>query len=396
MTEEVLFGGEVDRWIVETIGEGRIEFGNLVRALPGVDPSFVRTRLEVLDKELRDRVDWPVVDQPVNVIDPRLPVPHPLDFDWRFSPLTVSRLADELVARYPRITLLGTPSIWMALRDRVGTDHIRLLDANPNLKTNSVGPEATEVLMLDVLKDDLPSLSSDAVLADPPWYPEAIAGFFWAGSCLLRLGGVLMLSMPPAGTRPGVRRECEELLGFAAGYGLTLRSKRPGALRYVSPPFERAALQVAGLAPHVPNDWRQGDLLVFERTGDVVSARPTAQQRRWTERTVSGVRIQIDDKATPTNDDPHLISLVSNDVLPSVSRRDNRRASVRVWTSGNRVFGCGSPGRLVAIIDDMIAGRSPADPVDQHVAESIWVLVERERGEYICSDDRDRVVRPAT
>ena len=395
MTEDVLFGREVDRWVVETIGEGRIDFGGLVRALPGVDPSLVRKRLEALDKELRGRVDWHAVDQPVNVIDRRLPVPHPLDFDWRFSPSTVSQLADELVVHPGRLTLLGTPSLWMALRGRVRADLLRLLDANPSLKTDSVCPGAT-VLVVDVLKDDLPSLSSDVVLADPPWYPEAIAGFLWAGSWLLRLGGALMLSMPPSGTRPGVRRECEELLGFAPSCGLTLRSKRPGALRYSSPPFERAALRAAGLAQHVPNDWRQGDLLVFERTSDVVAPRPTAQQRRWTERTVSGVRIQIDDYATPTNDDPQLISLVSNDVLPSVSRRDKRRSNVRVWTSGNRVFGCGSPSRLVGIIDDIIAGRSLADPVDRRVAESVLVLVERERGEYICSDDRDRVVRPAT
>jgi len=34
-----------------------------------------------------------------------------------------------------------------------------------------------------------------------------------------------------------------------------------------------------------------------------------------------------------------LVSLIAGDVLPTVSRRDERRRAALIWTSGNRVFG---------------------------------------------------------
>jgi hypothetical protein len=393
MNEDVGFESDVDRWIARALRAGPLPFADLVRVLPGVDPTFVRSRIEMAADDLRERVLWQIVRDAAAPGDPRLPVPHPLDFDWRFAPSTIGALSDELGSRDARLTLLGAPSLWLALQDRLPSDRMYLLDANPHLSKTALALDAVrQVLVLDVLSSDVPPLHSDVVLADPPWYPQALAGFLWVGSSLLRANGRLFLSTPPLGTRPGIQREREELLVLAERVGLTVRSTRPAALRYASPPFERAALRAAGLAAFLPTDWRQGDLLVFERTGDVAAPRPVSSERRWTERILDGVRIQIDDGAPATGTDPALVSLIDGDVLPSVSRRDARRGGVRVWTSGNRVFGCAAPIRLVEVLDGIIAGRALQRP-EGLAATSIRALVRRERTEYICSDDGGVVVR---
>ena len=43
-----------------------------------------------------------------------------------------------------------------------------------------------------------------------------------------------------------------------------------------------------------------------------------------------------------------LESLVSGDILPSVSRDDARRGRVQIWTSGNRVFRSSAPDMVIS------------------------------------------------
>ncbi len=390
MSEDALFAHDVDLWIKQSVAAGPITFADLLRVLPGVDPSLVRARIAVAPEHVRVNVHWTPISRPVEPPDPRLPMPHPLDYDWRFSRSTLRDLADEVIPRdAERLTLLGAPSLWMILLGRARPRHVRLLDANPQMLEVARALNAVEqVSVVDLLKDDVPLFLSDVVVADPPWYPEVLVSFLWVGSFLLRTNGLLFLSIPPKGTRSSVQRELEELIGLMNSLGLTLRSISPGALRYVSPPFERAALRAVGLAPYVPSDWRRGDLLVLQRTGDLVASRPVLRNRRWTERIIGGVRIQIDDAAPQDGiPDPRLISLLDNDVLPSVSRRDARRAGARVWTSGNRIFGCNAPTRLVETIDAVVAGLSPQRREDREAAEGIRALVECERAEYISPDD---------
>jgi len=281
----------------------------------------------------------------------------------------------------------------MALRQRVAIDRLRLFDANPAMLPVAARHGAQEqVTIVDILKDDIPHMSSDIVVADPPWYPDCLAGFLWAGSLLLRPGGTMFLSAPPVGTRPGVLCEREGLFHLASHMGLTFCSTRAAIVGYSSPPFERAALRAASIGDYVPGDWRQGDLLEFRRTGSVVGPRPISGGRRWAERVIRGIRIQIDDLAPETARDPRLVSVVSGDVLPSVSRRDKRRSSVRVWTSGNRVFGCAAPARLVEIIDNLLAGKGAEHPNDREATSSILELVDRERSEYMYCNDRGDLV----
>jgi hypothetical protein len=389
------FTVEVDKWIERAVAARPLDFCDLLRVLPGVDPGFVRSRVESSPR-LLELVRWPHLPEVAEGSDPRLPVPHPLDFDWRFQPATIEDLANSLAQQDFRITLIGTPALWLSLLDRGRRDRVMLLDANPLLEKTAIDHGArSTVRLVDVLSDKIPKRISDVVVADPPWYPEAIAGFIWVGSSLLRHGGQLWLSAPPVGTRPGIKIERKRLLEFARKAGLTLSAENNGGLTYSTPPFERAALRAAGLARYVPRDWRRGDLLVFQRTSGILTPRPIVRERRWSERVIKGVRIRIDDAGEAKSRDPRLISLLECDVLPSVSRRDERRCLVRVWTSGNRIFGCEAPVRLLEIIDTIISGRSSKTREGREVAEGLQMLVERERSEYMSSYGSAELVRSA-
>jgi hypothetical protein len=246
-------------------------------------------------------------------------------------------------------------------------------------------------VVADIFTDVVTDLTSPAsvAMADPPWYPEATAHFVWTAARHSRLGSYLLLSVPPMGTRPGIVAEREELLAFAERVGYTLRETHASSLAYVMPPFERNALKAAGLAEFVPWDWRRGDLLVFERTGEVDGGRPQSPraENNWVERVVDGVRFRVSlqgDRGT----DPRLLSLVHGDILPTVSRRDPRRARVCLWTSGNRVFDCAAPSVLLSILGDRGRreyGAIPTEWIDK-THDEIKTIVEREREEYVCSE----------
>ncbi len=377
-TKDEHYRADVVRWIREFVGHHDADFGDLIRALPGVDPIVVRMHLDDAASGLSSSIRWTRYDSVVSKDDP-LPVPHPLDFDWRFTNATLRSLSDELLEAGSRRTILGAPSLWLSLRDRKPSTSPCLFDANPLIVRSVSDIKAQEVSITNLLADPFEVVTSDIVFADPPWYPEHLKAFSWVGSSLLDARGVLYLSVPPVGTRPGVERERAELLSWTNKLGLTPRCIRSGALGYAMPPFERAALSAAGILPFVPHDWRRGDLIVFERTGDIQVSRPQVHDKPWSERTIDGIRIKIDVSAPAPGTEPNLVSVIDGDVLPSISRRDDRRGAVHVWTSGNRVFGCAAPNRLLEIIDTLIGGALPTSPSDRSAAMSIKVLVEQEK-----------------
>jgi hypothetical protein len=391
MTSDDAFAAEVDRLLEETLGKLPHTFAALVSRLPGVDPAIVRARLERAPALLRDRVNWSPVPPATEPSDTRLPIPHPLDFDWRFSESTRGALARELIESGPHVLLLGAPSVWLALHNEPHPlAHVTLVD-----RTALAAPAGSRAtyhhVLADLLGDPLPALLShaDVVLADPPWYPEATAHFLWAAARLSRLGSRLLLSVAPVGTRPGIREERAAFFAFAEQLGYTLRETRPASLGYAMPPFERNALRAAGLSEFVPFDWRRGDLLVFEHTRLGEGTRPlrAAAPAVWAERVLGGVRLRVrpDQDA---GDDPRLQSLVEGDILPSVSRRDLRRSQARLWTSGNRVFGCAAPSLLLRVLDEQDlkdGGDRPPSAWVREAREAVKTVVEREREEYICS-----------
>jgi hypothetical protein len=286
-------------------------------------------------------------------------VPHPLDFDWRFTRDTTGLIWQtirEFANPQADVALLGTPSLAATVPPWEELCSVTLHERNPN--HDRVLAEGITFACCDVLRDPITSAANTIVVADPPWYEAETIGFLWTGSTLSGTGAHVLLSLPPVVTRPGVTEERERITAAATGFGLELLRLSEGVLRYGTPFFETNAMQAAGAS--VTNDWRLGDLAVFRRTDGRCGPRPViGAEPFWMERSLGLTRFKLKETLSTGFASPVLRSLVPGDILPTVSRRDLRREDATVWTSGNRIFACDGSSTLASIIDGMRAGEAP-------------------------------------
>jgi hypothetical protein len=161
-----------------------------------------------------------------------------------------------------------------------------------------------------------------------------------------RIGGVILISLPPEGTRPSAENDRRAAIALARRLGLDPIEFCALAIGYETPFFERNALAAAGVYP--PPRWRRGDLLIFRKTREPIRPAFTASmcRRDWNEVSIGRMRLFVRASGNASSDDAGLISLVEGDILPTVSRRDPRRRLAQVWTSGNRVFQTDNPQLL--------------------------------------------------
>lgn len=133
-----------------------------------------------------------------------------------------------------------------------------------------------------------------------------------------------------------------------------------GILPYVSPPFEINSLKAENFH-NLDTEWRRGDLAVFEKKNNISVERPLIipdLEESWLEETINGVRIKLKPYDFLEFKDPKLLTIVNNNIFPGVSRRDERRQLVEVWTSGNRVFACRGRFVLQEILRELSSGIS--------------------------------------
>jgi hypothetical protein len=353
------FDHALDGWVRAALVRGVCTFPELVRSLPGVYPADALRAVGRLRQELP--ADWQLSATPS--VTPALdswPVEHPLDFDWRFTPEAVRLLIDRCHGPAPdSVAFLGAPSLAREAAARGWRAAISLFDQNPALVAaiRASLPRVTAACIDLVWGDPVGAGDAAVAVADPPWYPEHIVAFLWAASRLTRIGGRVLISLPPEGTRPGILAERDAVFAGAPAFGLRLASVEPGALAYRTPPFEKNALASAGI-PAVPWDWRRGDLAEFVAVAKTSADRPTppGPPDVWDEESVGVVRIKC--RTCPDNDfrDPTLSLAVPGDMLATVSRRDPARAAVDVWTCGNRVFRCAGTGMFRVIVSALGRG----------------------------------------
>jgi len=394
-TETQIFEEAVDDWVLEAIARGAKRFNELVALLPGVYPSVALISLQRLasTKKIPAQVlanftkfaEFSLDKQDYSPHQITLPVPHPLDYDWRFSDTTIQYLLDkcaELTHSGEIIALLGTPSLLRMGIEKSYSRQLILLEASRTI-TDSFASVAQkkQVIRCDLIKDPLPNLLAVAAVLDPPWYPEHIQSFLWAACQLCKIGGYIFISMPPVGTRPGIEQEWANILDWAEQIGLTLVKLELAVLSYMTSPFEINVLKAEGLHT-VLSEWRRGNLAVFLHSHQTKNLRPIVriQEDQWIEQVLFGVRIRVRQPNLSSFTNPSLISVVPGDVLQSVSRRDSRRQLADVWTSGNRIFACQGRGVLWHILRALALGRSPNEilaatlkrPLNQNEAELVF------------------------
>jgi hypothetical protein len=273
-----------------------------------------------------------------------LPLPHPLDLEWRFTADSAESLLNQLLdvtGEGDRIMLLGVPTVAAtAISGSVRREFHVIGEDNV---VSSALAHVAEADARFVHRWDAAAPVS-AALADPPWYIEPFAEM--VGMCSERCmpGATLFLVLPPIGIRPSatVDRECMLEIAKAAGFEPEPSSSE---IRYRSPLFELAAFRAAGIGAWLP-DWRIGELVRFKKVRAADAAPINVCKRRTFELTLSGVRLRLLLGHEGPDD---LQPLVDGEVLPSVSLRFPDRDRASLWTSTNRAFAVDSALALIAM-----------------------------------------------
>ncbi|MEA5448462.1 hypothetical protein VB780_07785 [Leptolyngbya sp. CCNP1308] len=378
--QDNLFDQSVKTWILEALDKGINCFDDLVLTLPSIDPTYVFRVLNQIHQSLpgyrhllkQIMVNAKAQNPPFSRVPVKnlLPPPHPLDYDWRFSPEAVEKLLHHCIRVLPfngTIALLGTPSLVQPLASFSCPYHTVLLDSNHAASSHLKDLGArVQTLTHNLLEDPLPNFSANVVVLDPPWYPEYIHSFLWSASQLCTINGYVFASLPPIGTRPGIQDEWNKTLASASLLGLRLLDLQELSLSYTTPPFEKNVFRFEGI-PVISSNWRRGNLAIFVKEKRTLAPRPSvpSYEKPWIETQPFGVRIRIRHWEMSHFEDPSLVSIIPNDVLTSVSRRDPHRKLVDIWTSGNRIFKCKGRGVLFQILKSITGGHNPLTFIEE-------------------------------
>jgi hypothetical protein len=356
---QAAFSVKVDAWIADALAEGVLDYAALLCRLPGVYPTELLVSLDrlvaagVIDPAFAGAARRQAKNGSVTGSEGRslLPLPHPLDFEWRFTADTSRALLNYAAGLTPAggdVLLFGTPGLAAeALTLPVGC-RLSLL-AEPNSVTDrlyALNRAIGSPLAIAFCTGGLPHESADAVLLDPPWYPDFVRPMLAAATHACRPGGYVLISLPPDGARPTAETDRQAAIMLGRRLGLTRVEHVPLSIGYETPFFERNALRAAGIA--TPPQWRRGDLVVFRKVRASGLPTPISQRTRlWTEVCVGRMRLFVRTAGAMLTGDAELVPIVAGDILPSVSRRDPRRSLANVWTSGNRVFRTNNPQLLL-------------------------------------------------
>lgn len=404
-SESAGFNDWIDARITALLQLGERDFGSLVCRLPGIYPGEVVAsldRLAVGDAAIKapsqrliasSRVDR--ANGPWESVGLGLFHSHPLDYEWRFLRETVELLADRcnhVAGPSNHVALVATPTVAMTRAAIFDTRPVTYIGADTALTARVTLPaHISATRQIDLLERHASTRRYAVVIMDPPWYDEYLQRFLWFAASSMRRGGTLLLAMPPVGTRPGIEEEHVRHRDWCAKLGFQLEQVEEGVLPYETPLFERNALRAAGIL-NVPPDWRRGDLWVLRKVGSNRAKWPGDLDRTgWSEHRFGQVRLRVDRRAVGEGGAPTLVPLVPGDVLPTVSRRDTRRAAARVWTTGNRIFGCSAPDELGRILDDWQTGSRTAtsnSSIKQAVMAQVGAILEIEGNEVDCSNKK--------
>ena len=376
---------DIDRWIIGAYRAGAQDFWHLVSLLPAVYPTIVRQAVErliaasVIPAYLAvERSTWDSSSVSGAEV-PGLPTPNPLAFDWRYTKDTAGELLERVVASTEptqTVGLLGSPSVYKMAAIREAPRQFILLHQNGSLSIG--GPQSLVGSIFrrcDMQHDaiDLPPVQ--AVLADPPWYEAEALAFLRTAARICAEQGKVLLSSAPDGVRPGIQEERDRIITGAAESGLRFLGTERLALSYATPFFEHNALRAAGFV-HVAPNWRRGDLLIFERTGDSFSGpmNPITHSAEWAQADICGATIWVRSKDQQGSIDPRLVPLVPGDILPTVSRRDGRGEAADVWTAGNRIYRCEGSHILSIILHAISVCEAPLEAVQRSLQHSLGHL----------------------
>jgi len=289
--------------------------------------------------------------------------PHPADYDWRYTRLTLgklTRLVTRLSGQNGTVALFGARTLFPCLVRR-GVD-VTLFERNRSLLDELRLLGFTRGLVEHDLFDGIGDGQEkyDVVVADPPWYPVFYSAFLLRAAEILKKAGVVVLCVLPWLTRPGASEDRAQIVKFGLRVGLDLWDIRPGAIMYETPRFEEVALAAEGIRCSA---WRRADLFCFRKVrkppAGIIVERPR-DEPEWDDYKVRKRKVKV------RRCDVERVSRFSfcpvagtSGVLPSVSRRARYRGRIDLWTSDNVAYSIEGVEVVREALGLVVCGKTP-------------------------------------
>lgn len=372
------FDQQIDKLAIET-AKKTMDFYEFIYSMKGVHPVDIINSLNriynngTLCQKEYEQVVWSARSKRLTEKDDSnnsLPVPHMVDYDWRFSKQGISKFTRKInsiigAADVKTIVFIGSPSLFKHYCNyRFSNIQFYLIDFNANQHIKKSELKDNQHVVDCNIHYDLPvevsieSIKADIIIMDPPWYPEYYERFFDICNQVSRIGSIVLGVYPPERTRSTISDEKRNLSGYIKRLGFDDLKFESHCIEYSTPPFEKNVLKANNIYNY-PANWRFGDLMFTTRIANtlehVVEQCLFAQNCGWSEKKIGIVRIKFKQNIVDSNAlfNISLSHLYPADIYPSVSRRYTGHKSINVWTSGNRVFNCSNVPLLIRILEGL-------------------------------------------
>ena len=293
-----------------------------------------------------------------------LPVPHILDYDWRFSRQGLEYMANSIRRNIKKenavIVFLGTPTLFRYCYNKSFL-RSKLVLVDINADKHSIGIDSNRALCINCNLNgsctELRSIHADVVVMDPPWYLNYYQLFFDRAAMMSGLNTRIMCIMPPKFTKAKTESETSLLLEvLKKDYGFVKKNYFTGVVTYHTPPYEQNVLKANGICCN-PENWRMGDLLIAEKVYNIINTCTcdfNINEPEWDEVCVNNIRIKYRlCESKIYNYNIELERIFRDDIYPSVKRSFGGKKNINVWTSGNRVFWCNNMAVLKMILHNI-------------------------------------------
>ena len=305
-----------------------------------------------------------------------LPLPHPRDYDWRFSINGIEAFVQHMLKYYSpgdEVLLIAAPTVYVYLRALACFERLSLIErsADTVAAIRSVFGESAGVHTHDLQQPWPLHLRSEVscVLMDPPWYQDYFELFFSRVVELMSLAGFVHTALFPAFTRDTALREREAIFTFAQSHGLSLVEVSQGALEYESPPFENRSLVEKG--QRIAATWRRGDIATFfvgQQFGRQTVA--NVDSGTWREFRVGTSKIVLRIEGESTYEAPALSTVEPDSpYLSTVSRRYPKRNDIGLWSSCQQAYSVRGAHVIETLLRHIVEGGTLASAVRELASE---------------------------
>lgn len=268
--------------------------------------------------------------------------PHPLDFDWRFTIDTASRI-NALISPNSRSLLIGAPTV--AITCDLAGQNVMLIDRQPQIGVR-------HHICLDIYETPTRRRNFVSALIDPPWYFDDFRYWIsWAANTLDK-HGMLFTSMWPDTARPTAKDEKESLFSWIRNWATI--EKVDVKLKYECPLFEKIS-KTKCESSGFESSPGTGDLYLIEPHNSPEQPALLKSPVRWHRFVFNNYQLALRENnhtPTPISVTPH--PLATGWYWPSVSRRAPGRECIDLWSSRNEVAVVSGASELLNALHELV------------------------------------------